>query len=264
MRWALVALSLLLSGPAAASDPTLTVTADQALEWHRDQSLFIARGNAQAVRGDLVVRAPVLAARYREADGGALVIETLEAQGGVRLTLPDGEAQGETGRYDIEAGVLVLRGGDLRLSSDENTVTARDSLEYHDAPGLIIARGDARLFGPRGTVTAPVLTAILEERAATGAGRGVDRVEGRGGVRIEHHAAENGTKIAEPEVATAHEGVYVIARETALLSGDVVIRQGADTLRGEMAEIDFASGQSRIFAGSQRVQGILTPGENGR
>ena len=45
----------------------MEVTADQSLEWYQDKRLYVARGHARAVRGDLVVDADLLTAHEQAA-----------------------------------------------------------------------------------------------------------------------------------------------------------------------------------------------------
>jgi hypothetical protein len=74
-----VALGLLaLAGPAGAQgfqmsrsgEQQIQVYSDNGIEWHSDELRVIARGNANAVRGDVTITADVLTAHYRKGDKG--------------------------------------------------------------------------------------------------------------------------------------------------------------------------------------------------
>src|SRR5690606_20224350 len=58
----------------AASDAPLEVTADNSLEWHRNEKSFIASGNAVATQGDMSVSADKLTAHYSDNSGGGMKI----------------------------------------------------------------------------------------------------------------------------------------------------------------------------------------------
>src|SRR5271167_2814340 len=59
-------------GPAPAqgllnrSSGPIAIDADEGIEWRRDEKVYIATGNAKAVRGDVTVTAHRLIAYYRE------------------------------------------------------------------------------------------------------------------------------------------------------------------------------------------------------
>jgi lipopolysaccharide export system protein LptA len=59
-----------VAGPGAAKggEQMIDVTADQSLEWYQTQRLYVARGNAKAIRGDVTIEADILTAHARETD----------------------------------------------------------------------------------------------------------------------------------------------------------------------------------------------------
>ena len=50
----------------AQAPKQVEITADQSLEWYQDQQIYVARGNAKAIRGDMVVDADMLTAHERD------------------------------------------------------------------------------------------------------------------------------------------------------------------------------------------------------
>ena len=50
---------------------------------------------------------------------------------------------GDHAVYDIDQAVLVLTGAHLRLTTPQDVLTARDSMEYFSAKHMAVARGDA-------------------------------------------------------------------------------------------------------------------------
>ena len=154
MRIALALLAALMSSPVAAqglglaggnSDQPIQVDADQGIEWRRDQNVYVARGNARASRGGVTVQGDTLTARYRTKgnDGGSEIYQ-LEAQGNVRITSANENIVADRAIYDADQGVLVMTGKNLKLTTKQDVITARDSLEYWEKRQLAVARGNAR------------------------------------------------------------------------------------------------------------------------
>ncbi len=265
IRPAALALALLLAlpaGPAAAQslglgalegDAPLEVLADGGIEWQRDQKLFIAEGNARAKRGDVTVHADQLLARYREPDnGGNVEIYRLEASGNVRIVSTREEAVGDSAIYDIDRQVFVLTGNDLALTTPQARITATESLEYWAERQLAVARGGARAFGEQRLLSADVLTARFERDGGTGEDA-IDRIEAFDNVEI---------RTAE-EVVRSDRGVYQLDTRVASLAGSVKITRGQNQLNGDFAEVNLATGVSRLRAASggkpSRVFGLIRP-----
>ena len=233
-----------------SGDEPVTIEADDGIEWVRDEKLYVARGNAKAVRGDLTVSAETLTALYRPKEDGGSEVYRLEALGDVVITSTQDRAVGDRAVYDIDQSVIVLLGDGIRFENGVDTITARDSLEYWDERRLAVARGDAvaRREGQR--IDADILTAHF--------GDGPDGVS-----RVERVDAIGDVVITTPqEVVRGREGVYDVLRETATLAGDVRVTRGENQLNGERAEVNLKTGVSRMLPGDGsggRVKGLFTP-----
>lgn len=156
-----LALAVLLGGlasPGARAQPVdmtkggpVEVTSTNGIEWRQAEQVVIATGNAKAVRDGVTLTADRLVARYRNragqanGDGAAPApaaepggdspasngeIWRLEAEGNVHIETETDHAQGDRGVYDMDQAVMVLTGRNLRLTTPDDTITARDSLEY--------------------------------------------------------------------------------------------------------------------------------------
>src|SRR5713226_6780439 len=89
------ALAAMLITAAAAQTPgpndnqPIQIQADSGIEWQQDAHLYIARGNAVAIRGPGEIHADTLIAHYREVKGGNTGGNTevyrVEAEGHVTL-----------------------------------------------------------------------------------------------------------------------------------------------------------------------------------
>lgn len=246
------ALAQTLQNLKGGSEP-LEINADDGIEWRRDEQLYVARGNALAVRGDISVYADVMSAHYRAQARGGTDIDRIDVEGNVRIVSPTETVYGDRGAYDVINGVLVLVGRDLRLIGATDTITARDSLEYWERKNLAVARGDAVAVRGDKRIKADVLSAYF---APDKSGKSkLTRIEAFGNVRIS----------TPTEFARGDRGIYFVEREFATLSGAVKITREENQLNGEYAEVDLKSGVSRLLPGppgvatDARVRGLLVP-----
>ncbi len=269
LRWArprlalaLLSLSLCVAvGPAAAQglkgmqggDQPLEINAEEGIEWLRSEQLYIARGNAEAIRGEITIYADIMTAHYSKTADGRTDIDRIDIEGNVRIVSPSGTVYGDRGAYDVINGVLVLVGDDLRLENGDDLVTARDSLEYWEQKHVAVARGAAKAIREDKRIQADVLTAFFEPGAQKNLT--LTQVDGYGNVRI----------FTATEFASGDRGVYYLDREFATLTGAVKITREDNQLNGEYAEIDMKAGVSRLLPGppgsttTARVRGLLVP-----
>lgn len=247
----------------AGGDEPVTIDADDGIEWQRDRSAYVARGNATATRGETSVRADELVAYYSPDSDGSDIYR-IDAVGGVVILGPEQRVLGDRAIYDVARGIVVVTGGDLRLLTPTELLTARDSLEYWSNDQMAVARGDAVVCTGSERLAADILTAYFQDDAAPAAGeagaaqpaaapeggeteggeteaggiaqqsQSLDRVEAFGGVEI----------LTSTDRAQADQGVYYAQDEIALLTDNVRISQGQNQLIGTAAEYDLVT---RIF-----------------
>ena len=287
-RFAL-ALSL-LAGAAWAQTVDLNqggpieVTARDGMEWRQNEQLVIARGAARAVRGGVTIESDLLLARYRprggapaearppsEGPGGASEIWRLEAEGSVVITTATDRAEGDRAIYDMDQAVMVLTGRNLRLTSPDNVLTARDSVEYWPQRRMAVARGDAVVVTKDDKrVRADVLVAHFREAPneagaprpqparpaaenAPGSDSNLEKVEAFGRVEIR----------TPTEVVRGDTGVYTPPNGLARLLRNVTIVRGDNTLTGCEAIVNMQTGISQLVScPGDRVRGIIVPGQN--
>lgn len=241
-----------VSAPVYAADQTpLTVTADQTLEWRRNDHQFIATGNASAVQGDMSVRATTLTADYREDGGSGMDIYRLTADGGVTIVSGPNTVTGGHAVYEVDTGVATATGGNLKIVTPDQTVTARDRLEYRTKEGHFRAIGDAHAVRQGDDLRAAEMNAWFAKDAA--GKTALSRLDASGGVVI----------TTPEEVLTGDRASYDAASNVAALTGHVKITRGPNVLTGETAEINLKTNVSRMTAGSGpngRVSGVFYPG----
>ena len=230
-------------------DAPIEVFADDGLEWHQERLVFIARGDARAVRGEGTVHADELRAYYREKANGGTDIWRLDALGKVRIVSPNGKAFGGKAVYDVDNAILVLSEGKLQLVTPTDVITADKQLEFWEAKQIAVARGNA--FAVRGEkrLRADVLAAYF-------------RPDEKGEPRVYRVEAFDRVKVETgSEVAISERGVYNVESGIATLIGAVKIIRDANVLNGCRAEINLNTGVSTLHSCKDRVRGLIQPGK---
>jgi lipopolysaccharide export system protein LptA len=246
--------STLLGG---RSQGPLEVTSENGIEWQQGVKAYIARGNAVAKRGETTLYADVLTAYYRDIPNSSQTeIWRVVADGHVRATTPTQEVVGDHGIYDVDQTVVVMTGSALKLTTPQDVVTARDSLEWYDGKQLAVARGDAVAVRGERRLRGDVLVAQVTQ--APGEDSRISRVDGKGHVIV---SGPNG------QVGTGDTGVYNADTGIATLVDHVTLARGDDTVVGQYGVVDLQTGVSRILPRPPteqdttrgRVQGIIMP-----
>jgi lipopolysaccharide export system protein LptA len=256
----------------------ITIEANQGVEWQQNNHVYIARGHATAKRGNGTVIADTLTAHYRatpkaqsgskEPDAGKTgvldsgsQIYLVEADGHVELSGETQHAYGDHGVYDVDAGTMVLTGSNLRLETKQDTVTARDSLEWHDKEQLAVARGDAVAVRDQKRIRADVITAEVT-RDEKGAQR-ISRIDAEGDVMVS----------SQDQTGRGDSGVYNVETGITTLVGHVKLSRGENELRGQYAVVDMNKniyrllgappGEALTSSRPTRVEGIFVPRQRG-
>lgn len=303
---ALVALALVspavAQAPAPGATPTLgglfesrqqgdnrptEITARDGIEWDRTRQRYLARGDARVIRGDSVIQADTLMALYRQAPrpaeagaapraadpaGERTTIYRYEAIGNVRVTTPTQTIVADRAVYDVAAGRIVLTGQNLRLSTPNETVTARESLEYHEPERRAVARGNAVIVtSDQRWLRADLLTAFLyapneprPTRTGPRAGRGDGSLPVPGGNNQNLKRVEldgNVVIVTQSDTVRGARAVYDNQRGTAEVQGGAQITRGQNHLSGDRVEVNLETGIGRLLPNTDgRVRGLLTPG----
>ncbi|MDD9876421.1 MAG: hypothetical protein OXR84_03150 [Magnetovibrio sp.] len=262
--FAAAAVVLALSAPSdgaaqslnfgAGGDRPIEVFADNGIEWQQDRLVFIARGNARAVRGEVTVFADELRAYYREKEGGGTDIWRLDAFGKVRIKSPQSTTHGEHAVYDVDKAVLVVTGGKPRLITKTDTITADRQLEYWEQKQMAVARGNALARRAEKRLRADVLAAYFRKDKAGKSS--IHRVEAFDNVKV----------VTQKDTAHSERGVYNVNSGIATLIGSVRILRDRNVLNGCSAEVNLNTGISRLHScqaplggGKTRVRGVIMP-----
>ena len=262
-------MGIFLLPPALAQEQTNTaqpieITATKTVEWLRDKNQYVARENVIVTQGTMSIYADLLTADYRDGATSSMEIWQLTAEGNVQIKDEANTAYGDKGVYDVIGGVAVLTGGDLKLVSPDQTVTATERMEYHSNERLAKAIGNATVTRPTDTLKADTITAYFADEAASSpaaaspapasalGGGNLDRLEGVGNVVI----------TTPSEKLYGNKAVYNAATNIAELLGNVKIEREQNVLEGVRAEVNLTTNVSKLFGSEkqgERVRGVFFP-----
>jgi lipopolysaccharide export system protein LptA len=242
-----------------SEDEPIEISAENGIEWKRDARTYTARGNALAQQGDTSIAADTLIA-YLDAQDELMRWEGI---GNVKIMTGDSTSYGDHADYHEATRVLVLTGKNLKIVTEQQTVTARDQIEYWRDKDVVVAKGNVVIVRPdeNTTIHSDEATAYFRDKTddpATPAneaanGSEVYQVEARGNVRVDR----------EEETAFSDRLDYDPNTEIAILTGAVVIHSKDNTYRGGRAELDLKNDVNRLLpAQGQRVFTTIKPKDN--
>ena len=274
----------------------IAITASDGIEWRQAEREVIARGNARAVRSNVTVTADRLIAFYRPkagtagaaaqpatpaqgmlndgtSDTGGNEIYRVQAEGNVHIFTATDQAQGDRAVYDLDQAVLVMTGRDLKLTTPNDVLTSRDTLEYWSQKHMAVARGNAVVVTSDGRrLAADTLVAYTTEGTPQPQGatpvaakpaqpNAYDPLAASG--KLEKMEAYGNVSVRTPtDTATGDRAVYVPDTGIARLAGRVRITRGQNQLEGSEAEVNMKTGISRLLSGTgERVQGLVLPND---
>jgi lipopolysaccharide export system protein LptA len=304
---ALVLASGLIGRPASGqgllnhgSGP-IAIDADEGIEWRRDEKVYIATGNAKAVRGDVTVTAHRLIAYYRDRDPA----KPAPAKS------PDGKnADGKAAAKGASAKTADAKGTDTKGADTKSldnggtdiyrlvaetdvhitTPTERAQGDHGvydvDRAVLVLTGKNLALDTTQDHITARDSLEYWDERKiAVARGDGVMVRDDRrvtGDVLTAHIVDDpktNESRITEvdgfghmrvatsQQFATAARGVYNLLTNIAYLVDDVRVTQGQNQLNGDYGEVNLNTNVSRMLSGpsagrpGQRVRSLIVPNQ---
>jgi lipopolysaccharide export system protein LptA len=302
---AALCLTISLSAPAWAQQLDLShggpidITARDGIEWRQADQQIIARGDARAARGNVTVTADRLTAWYRkkgptqaaqpaaqsaaqpvmagDASTEGNEIYRLQADGHVHVFTATDQAQGDKATYDLDQSVLVMTGRDLKLTTPNDTITAKDDLEYWPQKHMAVARGNAVVTtSDAKRVSADTLVAYTTENPSPNAGKpAVTPATGKPSTspmaddpmaasgKLQRVEAFGHVSIRTPtDTVTGDRGVYVPDTGMARLGGNVRITRGQNQLNGAEADVNMKTGIATLTAQQAgRVHGLVVPND---
>lgn len=238
------------------NDEPIEISADNGIEWKRDARTYTARGNALAQQGDSSIAADTLIAYLDEQDE----LSNWEAIGNVKIVTGQSTSYGDRAEYTEATRLLVLTGNNLKVVTENQTVTARDQIEYWRDKDAVVAKGNVVIVRPQKntTIKSDEATAYFRDKVddpatpedETGDGSEVYQVEAEGHVRVDR----------KDQTAFSDHLAYNPDTEVAVLTGNVTIHSKDNTYKGARAELDLQNDVSRLLpAPGKRVFTVIRP-----
>ena len=196
-------------------------------------------------------------------NGGSEVYR-LEAVGHVHIFTNTDQAWGDRAVYDMDQAVLVMTGTNMKMTTPQDILTARDTVEYHSREHMSVSRGNATLTTNDGRqMRADILVGYdrpKSERTPHGAGRdpggagAIERVDAFGHILIR----------TQSEAVTGDRGVYVPDSGIARIVGNVHISRGLNEISGASAIVNMRTGIATLTdTPGSRVSGLVVPNQAG-
>jgi lipopolysaccharide export system protein LptA len=156
-----------------------------------------------------------------------------------------GFSQNRNQPVHIEAATLEVRdkqkeatfSGDVRVTQGDTNMRCKSLVVFYEG-----GPGDA---GKTKTMTA--------DKPGPGGEQRIKRLEARGGVVVTQ----------KEQTVTGSLGIFDMKTNTVTVTGNVVMTQGKNVLRGERLVVNLTSGVSRVESGKNghgRVEGLFQPG----
>jgi lipopolysaccharide export system protein LptA len=155
IEWRQTEQVVIAKGDAKAVRGAVTVTADQLIAWYRRKA---GAGPNQPPAGGVNKVAQSGSAQPGTTQSGppqssgglADATQTegnevyrMRAEGNVHIYTQTDQGWGDQATYDLDQAVLVMTGNALKLTTPNDTLTARDTVEYWSQKHMAVARGDA-------------------------------------------------------------------------------------------------------------------------
>jgi lipopolysaccharide export system protein LptA len=237
-------------------DEPIEISADNGIEWKRDARTYTARGNALAQQGDTSIAADTLIAYLDEQDE----VTNWEAIGNVKIKTSQSTSYGDRAEYQESTRLLVLTGKKLKVVTDNQTVTARDQIEYWRDKDVVVAKGNVVIVrSEKNTIIkSDEATAYFRDKVddpktpenEASDGSEVYQVDARGHVRVDR----------KEQTAFSDHLAYNPETEVAVLTGNVTIHSKDNTYKGARAELDLQNDVSRLLpAPGKRVFTVIRP-----
>ncbi|MBO6090954.1 MAG: hypothetical protein J6P00_01860 [Acetobacter sp.] len=205
-------------------------------------------------------------------NSGAHEIYRLEAEGHVHIFTTTDQAWGDKAVYDIPNAVLVLTGDHLRLTTPQDVLTARDSLEYYTQKHIDIGRGNAIITTiNHRQIRADVLVSYgsLNNNNTSNAPNAPNTSNTSNTSKNQNNVPNKLDKVTAfghiwlrtpTEIVTGDRGIYIPDTSLVRVVGNVHITRGPNQIEGGSALVNLKTGTATITG--KRVSGLVVPNNN--
>jgi lipopolysaccharide export system protein LptA len=208
------------------------------------QDRAFAKGNAWATQGDKKLYADLLTVIFKKDDLSqdkeeASKINSLIAEGGVRMISPTGEITGSRATYDLNQELLTILGNHISLQSDRGSLEAHQSLTYDHKRNTATANGDVRLIREDQTLKAQEVICFFKEST--------DMNSGKNSV-LKRAVATRDVIIESPKYTSKSDAAIYNAEKGHIdLIGNVFITDGQNIFEGPCGQYDEHAQISRLI-----------------
>ena len=215
---------------------SFTLRAEGTLEWHQKQKkLYIARDQVVLQNDSFRLQGDVLRV-YLDASEQ---ISRIVVEGHLVLEQDVYKIAGDKGVYDREKEVLVITGQALTLTDGETLVTATESFTFYNKEQRFLAQGSTHTKHKQMVLQADRLEGQVQ-------GDTLDRLDAYGSIYLK----TQDTSVRCQRMTYDVDSGYVVLTE------DVRLIRGQNTINAPYAEIDFQTQMIRMKSTSQqRIQG---------
>lgn len=220
----------------------------------------VAKGKAMAQKGTNKVFGDILTAYLTD----ERKITAVTADGNVRMETPTDRAYGEHAHYDMALDRIIMTGGNLKITTPKETLTARDSLEFWHKENKGIAKGNAiAIFPAKGElVQADTLVAYFKKSSEK-------KKDGEEKQSLDRIEAEGNVLASNPKgVVTGDRGIYLSNANRVEIFDNVKIMQEDNIIEGGYARYNLKTSIAEMFTApphvvsekpSKRISGIIIP-----
>jgi lipopolysaccharide export system protein LptA len=180
-----------------------------------------------------------------------LSIADLQAQTNGPPNALQGFSQNRNQPVHIEASTLEVRDKDKLATFNGNVRVKQGDTNMRCNLLMVFYEQDSDQSQNGGNK----LRSLKAETPGPGGSQKIKRLEARGGVVVTQ----------KEQTATGDLGIFDMKTNTVALTGNVVMTQGKNVLRGDKLVVDLTSGVSRVESGRNgqgRVQGLFLPSDS--
>ena len=167
------------------------------------------------------------------------------AQAGGPPNALQGFSQNRDQPVKIDAATLEVR--------DKNkTATFSGNVQVVQGDTTLRCRTLAVFYDSDNGATGATGSSMTSARPGPGGQSRIKRLEAKGGVTV----------IQKDQTATGETGIFDMASNTVTLTGNVIVKQDENVMRGEKLIVDLTTGSAKFEAGKSgtgRVQGLFLP-----
>lgn len=277
-------------------DSPIIIEAEESVVCDETAQKCVATGLASAQKGTSTVYGDILTVYFTD-KGKKREITAMTADGHVRMKTPTETAYGDHAHYDVALNRIILTGGDLKIVTQKEILTARDSLEYYHSENNEaskgIARGNALAQFPekQQLIQADTLVAyfkpasekkeqkeqqqdkenvVLEQvEAEENILASEEKRDAKENIALERVEAEGNILASGPKgIVTGDRGVYLEKTKTVEVFNNVKITQDKNVIEGEYAKFNLDTNVAEMYTQpphisqekpSKRISGIIMP-----